>query len=188
MKKHVYQVGSQDPRLNWYGDICVPRVIDQLELLDRMGGERSLEREIRMVAEEMVRRLEGDDPVLFLAARPDYVRFLVEAPERLAREGRAFPETHLWLETPCGPKARHLVVFGNREPPWPEPSLSPPSGVLQARGPGPRPETADTQPSQPGRQDMESPPVAPPATAPVSGSSSALRPDLATEPPLNLVR
>jgi len=136
-------VGSQDARIVWYGDLRMPRILDQLELLERQGGRRSLEREERLVGEEMVRRLAGDSPVLLMACRADYVRFMLEAPRILAERGQAMPPVHLWLQTPAKyPKKSHFVVFGNHPPPWGPVRLEPPSQQLGA------PETS-TAPARP---------------------------------------
>lgn len=127
-------VGFQDSRIIWYGDLRIPRVIDQLELLERQGGRRSRAAEERIIGEEMIRRLEGPEPVLFVVARPEYVRFLRDAPPELERAGRAMPRTYLWVQTRVGDKTKHFVCFGNRPPPWPEPPLTPPSSELRPRG------------------------------------------------------
>lgn len=127
----IFQVGSQDSRITWYSDVRFPRVIDQLRLLEMQGGKRSRALEIRLIGEEMINKLSGQAPVLFVATRADYVTFLTEAPRHLAREGRSMPATYLWLQTRIGPPGRHFVLFGNRPPPWPEPPLTPPSERLQ---------------------------------------------------------
>jgi hypothetical protein len=132
-KYHPYlvNIGSQDSRIIWYSDMRIPRIIDPYELLEKQEGERSLQREMRIVAEEMIEQLRADDPVLMVIDRPHYVRFLIEGREELIKEGREFPETHLWLESEFGPKYEHFVVFGNIQPPWEEPVLDPPSMRLQ---------------------------------------------------------
>jgi len=132
LRNALRQIGSQDARIIWYSDCRFPRIIDQLELLRRQEHRRSLEREIELVGEEMVRQLSGDAPVLLVASRPHYVDFLVQAPARLAERGQTMPPVHLWLQTRWGPASRHFVIFGNRPPPWPEPHLSPPSQRLEA--------------------------------------------------------
>lgn len=128
----IYQVGSQDARITWYSDVRFPRVIDQLRLLELQGGKRSRRFEIRLIGEEMIRKLEDSKPVLFVSTRADYVTFLTEAPKHLAEVRRAMPESHLWLQTRIGPPNRHFVLFGNKPPPWPEPALNPPSDRLNA--------------------------------------------------------
>ncbi len=126
-------IGSQDSRIIWYSDVRFPRIIDQLELLRMQGGDkRDITVEEELVAEEMIRQLKADDPVLMVASRPHYVRFMIEAPRRLREQGRTMPETHLWLQTSFGKKYKHFIVFGNKEPPWPEPELTPPSDRLDA--------------------------------------------------------
>ncbi len=124
----IYHVSSQDSRIIWYGDLRpLPRVIDQLELLRMQGGRRSLANEIRLTAAEMIRKLRGADPVLFMATRFDYLLFRLEAPVELAKAGETMPPVHLWFQTRVGPKIKQYTVFGNRPPPWPEPPLTPPS-------------------------------------------------------------
>lgn len=117
-------VGFQDPRIIWYGDVRFPRIIDQLEMLERQEGDRNLRREKAIIVEEMVDQLSGEKMVLLVAAMEDYLKFLVRVPPELAERGRAFPETHLWLETPIGKAKKRHVVFGNEPPPWPERTLS----------------------------------------------------------------
>ena len=135
-------VGSQEARLIWYGDVRMPRVIDQLELLRMQGGRRSLQKEIELIAREMVRLLSGDEPVLLVAGRSDYVRFLSEAPATLAKENNPFPRTYLWLQTDIGAKKTQYVVFGNQPPPWPETPLNPPSDKLRQAPATTRPATS----------------------------------------------
>lgn len=126
-------IGSQDSRIIWYSDVRFPRIIDQLDLLEMQGGDkRDIVVEEQLVAEEMIRQLEADDPVLMVASRPHYVRFMIEAPRRLREQGRTMPETHLWMQTAFGKKYKHFIVFGNKKPPWPEPELTPPSDRLDA--------------------------------------------------------
>lgn len=129
------QIGSQDARIIWYSDVRFPRIIDQLVLLEMEGGQRSIAEEERLIGGEMVRQLAGDEPVLFVASRPHYVEFMMRAPRELARKGQPFPASYLWLQTDPGPKPyKHFIVFGNKPPPWPEPTLTPPSERLnQAR-------------------------------------------------------
>jgi 4-amino-4-deoxy-L-arabinose transferase-like glycosyltransferase len=150
---HVRQIGSQDPRITWYSDCRFPRIIDQLELLRLQGGRRSLKREVELIGEELVRRLDGSELALFVAARADYVTFLMEGPRRLAARGRDMPPVHLWLQTRVGPKSRHYVLFGNRPPPWLEPELTPPSermersaAVVHLDGPHAAPASQPAQP------------------------------------------
>ncbi len=144
----IRHVGSQDSRVNWYGDVRFPRVIDQLELLERQGGRRSLEFEKRAIAEEMIARLAAPDLYLLAATRFDYVRFQQQGGLELARAGRELPRTYLWLQSQVGPKSRHYVLFGNQPPPWGEPPLTPPSEELQKARDQIRellPRSADTQ-------------------------------------------
>ncbi len=132
LRPYIRQIGSQDSRIIWYSDVRFPRLIDQLDLLEMQGGNRSLELEREIYGEEIITRLAGHDPILLVASRPHYVDLLVEAPPRLAEEGRAMPPAHLWLQTRHGPKPRHFVLFGNQPPPWPESELTPPSDRLDA--------------------------------------------------------
>ena len=46
-------------------------IIDQLELLRMEGGERSLQREIELVGEEMVNQLASDELVLPTCVMPN---------------------------------------------------------------------------------------------------------------------
>ncbi|MEP0845910.1 MAG: glycosyltransferase family 39 protein [Phycisphaerae bacterium] len=117
------QVAHQDPRIIWYSDVRFPRVIDQLEMLRNQGGRRSLETEIRLVGERMVELLEGDKPVLFVAAPGDYILFRADAEHELAKTGRTMPNPHLWIVGRVGYDLRRYALFGNIPPPWPEPAL-----------------------------------------------------------------
>lgn len=132
LQADLRQIGSQDARIIWNSNYHFPRIIDQLELLEMQGGRRSLAHEIELVGREMINQLAGDKLVLLVASRPHYIDFLIQAPPRLAEEGRAMPPVHLWLQTALGPKNQHFVIFSNQPPPWPEPELSPPSERLNA--------------------------------------------------------
>ncbi len=45
-------------------------------------------------------------------------------PERLAQqEGRALPETYVWLTARVGKPDHRFIVFGNQPPPWPQPAI-----------------------------------------------------------------
>ncbi|MFH1746280.1 MAG: glycosyltransferase family 39 protein [Planctomycetota bacterium] len=132
LQDNMRQIGSQDARIIWYSDYRFKRIIDQLELLEMQGGQRSLAREIELIGEEMVNQLAGDKLVLLVASRPHYVDFLIMAPPLLAKRGREMPPAHLWLQSELGAKSRHFVLFSNRPPPWPEPELTPPSERLNA--------------------------------------------------------
>ncbi len=137
-------IGSQDARIVWYGDLRMPRILDQLELLERQQGRRSLQNEERLVGQEMVRRLGGNEPVLMMSARSDYVRFLLEAPRVLAQTGQDMPPVHLWLQTPARhPKKSHFVVFGNRPPASGPVALEPPSQLLLENDRSTRPHAAE---------------------------------------------
>ncbi len=133
-REKLRMIGSQDSRITWYGDIRFPRIIDQLDLLEMQGGERSLEREKELVGEEMADQLNGDELVLLLAGRPDYIEFRLRAPAQLRKQGKTMPDTYIWLQTELGPKRKHFVVFGNEPPPWGAVELDPPSSILEQFG------------------------------------------------------
>lgn len=126
------QVGSHDARIIWYSDVRFPRVIDQLALLREQKGRRDLDYEIRRTGEEVIRLLDGEVPVLFVATVPDFALLLLKAPGELAAEGRAMPPVHVWLQARCGTLDRQFVLFGNQPPPFPEPELRVPE-KLRAR-------------------------------------------------------
>lgn len=117
----IYAVGQPEPRVVWYADVPVPRLIDQLELLKLEGGRRDLKTEMRIVGQRIIERLASDEPVLLLASPRRYVLFRTLAPQALAREGRALPPVHLWAVARVGKPDQRYLVFGNRPPPWPEP-------------------------------------------------------------------
>src|SRR5262249_44601504 len=74
LRSRLYNVGHQNAGTIWYSDVRFPRVIDQLELLRREAGKRSLEREERIIGEEMIAKLSAPEPVLFVAGAKDYMR------------------------------------------------------------------------------------------------------------------
>jgi 4-amino-4-deoxy-L-arabinose transferase-like glycosyltransferase len=119
-------LGTQDSRVIWYGDLRIPRLIDQLDLLTEQGGTRSLEYETAAYAVEMTRRLNEDPLSLFVAGRADYMLYRDNAAEVAGEMGVPAPPVYLWLQSRCGSKATRVIVFGNRPPPWPEPGLEPP--------------------------------------------------------------
>lgn len=127
----VRQVGQHDPRYVWYADARFPRVIDQLKLLEMQGGRRSLDAEVRLIGEEMVRRLEAPAPALFVSAIEDYVRFQAGAWAELKAAGREMPPTHLWIVSNVGRYDRRFVLFGNQPPPWTEPAPEWLSAVIE---------------------------------------------------------
>ncbi len=130
-RSRLRNIGDHDPRLIWLTDLRYPRVYDQLELLDLQGGRRSLEFEKREVGKRMVDLLSAPDPILFVASRPDYVLFMLEAPRELAKEGRTMPPVHIWLQTEIGQKYHRKIIFGNKVPPWGDVTLDPPSDRLE---------------------------------------------------------
>jgi hypothetical protein len=113
-RRALHNLGSHEPRVIWYGDLRFPRLIDQFELLAEQQGRRSLEYEVQRYGEEIVRRLDANEPVLLVAAFADFWKFLLEAPPRIEADG---PPLHLWLQSRYGTLDRHMVVFGNRAPP-----------------------------------------------------------------------
>lgn len=117
-RSRIRQIGTQDPRIVWYSDVRFPRIIDQLDLLEMQGGDRSLKREMRIVAEEMIRQLDRPERVLMLAARRDYDNFLSQMHELHVEAVHAPPKTYEWLRTEIGPPKAHFVLFSNHPPPW----------------------------------------------------------------------
>lgn len=115
-RHNIRHIGSQDSRITWYSDVRVPRLIDQLELLQAQEGARDLEWETEQYGRAMIEHLSGDEPILLLATLPDYLMFVNAAPPRLAAEGRPLPPLHLWLQTRYGTEDRHFVLFGNKPP------------------------------------------------------------------------
>lgn len=140
---YLRQVGSQDSRIIWYSDVRFPRLIDQFQLLREQHGHRDRKYELRRYGEEMMHALAGSQPILLVAALPDFYLFLRDAPSAL---GRPMPPIHLWFQTRYGPEVYHFVLFGNSAPPdFPEPELRLPAkwqGKLdEARRPAPAPAT-----------------------------------------------
>ncbi|MBU0617231.1 MAG: glycosyltransferase family 39 protein [Planctomycetes bacterium] len=119
----IRQIAQQDPRYVWYSDVRFPRVINQLELLEEQGGRRNLDYEIRRLAEQAVRLLEGDELALFVASPKHYVIFLTDLRAEWESEGRTIPATHLWMQSRVGREDRRYLLFGNRPPPWESPEL-----------------------------------------------------------------
>lgn len=187
--------GSQDSRLIWYGDLRIPRLIDQLALLEEQRGRggRTLAYEERRYGEEMLRRLRESEPILILAGLPDYLKFRVVAGEELAARGETFPGAYLWLQTRYGHEDKHFVLFGNRPPPYPQPALRlsdevrrklaekgvdpahldavplrtlPTPATLPARETVPPPNSAEPPAAGPAATRVPSPTSAPPTSAP----------------------
>ena len=167
----VRNVGTHDSRIIWYSDLRPPRVIDQFQLLDEQHGRRDLGYEERRTGEEMVNALERPAPALFLASLPDYLLFLIKAPEELEKVGRKLPAVHLWAQSRYGLPDTQFVLFSNRPPPGPEPVLALPSKLranLSKKGyvlPVPT-----TTPAVPGAisATQEVRPSAPPASLPAA--------------------
>ncbi|MEW6249591.1 MAG: glycosyltransferase family 39 protein [Planctomycetota bacterium] len=122
-------VGSPEPRITWYGDVRMPRVLDQLALLDEQGGRRDLKYETRRTGERMIDLLDAPEPVLFVAGCPEFLTFVVEAPRALADASRPVPPMYLWLQNRYGRVDRHQFLFGNRAPPGGEPPLNIPDDL-----------------------------------------------------------
>lgn len=149
LRSRLRMVSTHDARITWYSDIRFPRVVDQLELLKRMGGSRhDADREKRIIGEEMIRQLESRELALFVASRFDYLYFLTRAPAELEKAGRKLPPVHIWLQTRIGAKSRQYILFSNQPPPWPEQPLTPPSETFDvsafsppATAPSPSPQS-----------------------------------------------
>jgi 4-amino-4-deoxy-L-arabinose transferase-like glycosyltransferase len=137
-KACLRQVAQQDPRIIWYSDVRFPRIIDQLKLLEMVGGKRDLERETLILGEEMVRQLQGNQLILFVSTPRHYILFHTAARELLALEGKRAPDTHIWRMATKGRLDRRYLLYGNQPPPWEEPELpvelqraieTPPKGI-----------------------------------------------------------
>jgi hypothetical protein len=126
----IRQVAQQDSRVIWYSDVRFPRVIDQLELLRMQGGKRDRKTEIRLVGEEMVRRLRGDELALFVIEPAPYAGFQIAVAQELSATGEALPPTHTWLIGQVGRPDHRYVLFGNRPPPWEEPRFALPQRLI----------------------------------------------------------
>jgi hypothetical protein len=134
----LYGVGSHDPRIVWYSDYRIPRVIEQFDLLAEQRERfkaglqdtlRDFEYEKRRYGQEMIRLLEQPRQVLFIAAWQEYVEFLVVAPPALAERGREMPPVHLWAQSRYGTYLQHFVLFGNKPPRFIEEPLRVPEKV-----------------------------------------------------------
>jgi hypothetical protein len=148
-RPNLRQVGTQEARIIWYSNLRFPRVIDQLALLKEQNGHRSLDYEIRRYGQEMVDRLEKDEPVLFVAAFEEYCKFLYLAPAELAKTGRAMPPQYLWLQSRYGREDTHFVLFGNKPPPFPAPELRTPEKLRAKLAAVLRPNAGATSPVDP---------------------------------------
>lgn len=159
-------VGSQDPRLTWYSDVRIPRLLDQLALLREQHGRRNLDYEKRRYAEEMLRRLAADEPVLLLAGLPDYLQFRIGASREYTRRGQPLPPLYVWLTSRYGREDAQFVLLGNRPPRWPEPEVRLSADVLKrfaekgVTWPPPWPTSAAAEPARP-PSVTEEPPRAP---------------------------
>ena len=122
-KSALRQVAQQDPRYIWYSDVRFPRVIDQLALLDELGGKRNLNHEIERYLQACVEALESDKLVLLVASPDHYGLFMTNLRDRWEAEGHTYPETYLWFQSQAGRDNRRYLVFGNRPPPVPPPAL-----------------------------------------------------------------
>lgn len=131
LRPHIAQVAQQDPRIIWHSDVRIPRVIDQLVLLKMQGGRRSREAETRIIAEEMIRRLRGDQPALFVIEPTVYAAFLIGGTAELEKRGERMPACHVWLTGRIGRPDHRYVLFGNRPPPWTEPRFGLPRRIIE---------------------------------------------------------
>lgn len=120
------QIAHQDPRILWYGDIAFPRIIDQLDLLEMVGGERSIILETRLVGEEMIRQLQGDELSLMVTSAGHYVLFVTDGRATVEHEGVEWPEHHVWMIANKGHWAKRYLIISNQPPPWDEPALPEP--------------------------------------------------------------
>lgn len=116
-------IAQQDPRIIWYSDVRFPRIVDQLDLLEMVGGRRRLEHETLIVGKEMVRQLGSDELALFVSSAMHYVLFHTAARELLALEGSPVPPMYVWRIATKGRIDRRYVLYGNRPPPWDPPVL-----------------------------------------------------------------
>ena len=121
--QNLYQVAQQNPTIIWHSDVRFPRVINQLDLLEKQGGVRDLESEYGIVLQEIVNKLKGDDLALFVITREywDIRHHLLDY-----IEGNELPPTHLWIQSDEGTIKNQTLLIGNRPPPWPEPKLRQP--------------------------------------------------------------
>lgn len=133
-EKHMYQVAQQNPTITWHSDVRYPRVIDQLEMLEKEKYHRDYDTEVRLVATEMLNKLRGDKLALFVATREHYLLFQYKAPELADELGFPMPKTYIWIQSKKGPKRHQTILFGNQPPPFPEPELDPPSNLDMLMG------------------------------------------------------
>jgi hypothetical protein len=148
VRNHTYQVAQQDSRITWYGDVRFPRVVDQLELLDLQGGKRSRQREIEIVAERMLEKLQSPELTLLVSDPESYVRFHSnEAADIMRQKGAERPRTYVWLTANFGRPEHRYILFGNQPPPWPEPQLKLPERVRMRLGDGLIREATVSQPA-----------------------------------------
>lgn len=122
---HLYQVAQQNPTIIWHSNVRFPRVVNPLELLEAQDGQRDLDREMRLIAETMIRKLSGDELALMVATREHYLMFDYQAPDFASELGIQMPKTYLWIQSETGPERHQTVLFGNRPPPFEEPRLDP---------------------------------------------------------------
>jgi 4-amino-4-deoxy-L-arabinose transferase-like glycosyltransferase len=163
IRNNTFQVAQQDSRIIWYGDLRFPRVIDQLELLNMQGGRRSRQREIEIVAGRMIEKLKGADLALFVSDPEAYVMFHSrEAADLMRTKGAERPRTYVWLTANVGRPDHRYVLFGNRPPPWPEPTLALPQKVLLRLGDGVDRQATVTQPASAPTSRPSNAPSAPP--------------------------
>lgn len=115
-------VGSQDPRVIWYGGIPIPRLVGQEEMQSLLAGRRALDEEERIYAARMIEKLLGDAPILLVIREPDFERFLRLAVNRDPRKEAILGHLNVWIHSGAADrKSRQFLVLGNRPPSWPPP-------------------------------------------------------------------
>jgi len=150
----IRQIGQQDPRIIWYSGVCFPRLLDDLELVRRLGAEYPPERGLLAIAEEMNRRLRQDGLALFVVSARTY-RLLRELQSLDSLdENLRMPQTYPWIQARVGKVKRRFILFGNRPPPWRPPQLVLPERLdhlgrrilrsLRTREESPHPDTQPT--------------------------------------------
>jgi 4-amino-4-deoxy-L-arabinose transferase-like glycosyltransferase len=122
MRADLYQLGAQDPRIMWYGDVQFPRLIDQLDLLALQDGQRDKRREVMIYAREILARFRSPERTLLVGTIRDYVAYL-RVRDVARRKEIEVPTSYRWLVPQRGRLDRYTVVFSNQPPPWPEPEL-----------------------------------------------------------------
>ncbi|MBK9119052.1 MAG: glycosyltransferase family 39 protein [Phycisphaerales bacterium] len=182
-------IGTHDPRINWFGDLRFPRIIDQLALLreqvervqnGQQTARRDLDYELQRYGEEIIRGLRGTELVLYVFPFESYVLLIASAPAELAARDEAMPPHYLWLQTRYGNFDRQMLLVSNRPPPFPAPPLRLPEKLaarLQAAGAAFPIGASDGVPAQsssiPAENANEEAPGMPPTPAPASDTPAA---------------